>query len=85
MSENTPDPERIEREAEEQRPVDEAGGGQAEGFEQSEQELIDKAEGKSGSGHPLGDRFPAEEQDAEAHTIHGEADHAQSSATEDET
>ncbi|HKJ36624.1 MAG TPA: hypothetical protein VKA36_08670 [Solirubrobacterales bacterium] len=48
----------------------------SEGFEQSERELIEKAEGESGHGHPLGDRFPAEETDPEAHTIHGEADSA---------
>ena len=79
-----PAPEDLEREAEERRPVEEAGGGEAEGFEQSEQELIERAEGEAGEGHPLGDRFPAEEE-GEAHTIHGEADEVDSSATEDET
>ena len=83
-----PAPEDLEREAEERRPVEEGGGGEAEGFEQSEQELIERAEGEAGEGHPLGDRFPAEEEEeegGEAHTIHGEADEVDSSATEDET
>ena len=79
------DAEDVERRAQEQAPVEEAGGGQAEGFEQAEEELIDRAEGDAGEGHPLGDRFPAEEESAEAHTIHGEADELDSSETEDET
>jgi hypothetical protein len=71
-----PRPEKVAREAEEQQPVEEAGGGVAEGFEQAEEELVARAEGEAGKGHPLGDRFPAEEEKPEAHTIHGEADSA---------
>lgn len=69
----------------EERAVIESGGGQAEGFELAEQQLQDSASHRETSGHPLGDRFPAEEQDPEAHTIHGEADEVDSSETEDET
>lgn len=76
--ESSADPDEIDREAEERRPVEEAGGGEAEGFEQSEAELIEIAEGEAGRHHPLGDRFPAEEVDPEEHTIHGEADTAES-------
>lgn len=83
MSESDVDRERIARKAAEQAPVEEAGGGVSEGFEEAEQQLVEKAEGESGSGHPLGDRFPAEEDHPEAHTIHGEADEVDSATTED--
>jgi hypothetical protein len=69
-----PNPETLRRRSEERAPVEEAGGGEAEGFEQSEQALIEKAEGEAGKGHPLGDRFPAEEADPSEHGAHGEAD-----------
>lgn len=72
--------DRIERKKEENQPVEEAGGGVAEGFEQSEQELIEKAEGEAGSGHPLGDRFPPEAEDPNQLPPHGEANHEDSSA-----
>lgn len=67
-------PEDVARRAQEQAPVEEAGGGESEGFEQSEQQLIDRAEGEKGHGHPLGDRFTPEEAHPEANPVHGEAD-----------
>ena len=72
----------IERRREEQRAVEEAGGGESEGFEQSEQALIERAEGGKG-GHPLGDGFPAEETDPADHTAYGDADEVQSDVDED--
>ncbi len=78
-----PSEEELERRAREQAPVDEAGGGESEGFEQAEEELVDRAEGKAGEGHPLGDRFPAEETDPDQHTAYGDADEVQSDVDED--
>lgn len=77
-------PEEIARRKEADAPVTEAGGGESEGFEQSEQELVDMAEGESGRHHPLGDRFPAEETDVRDHTAFGDADEVQSDAREHE-
>lgn len=77
-------PEEIERRADEQAPVEEAGGGESEGFEQSEEELIEMAEGDAGSGHPIGDRFTPEETDPREHTAHGEADDSQASVRDNE-
>jgi hypothetical protein len=74
--------ELLERRREEQRAVEEAGGGESEGFEQSERELIDRAEGGKG-GHPLGDAFPAEETDPADHTAYGDADEVASDVDED--
>ncbi len=84
LPESNLDAERIEKQAAEQAPVEEAGGGESEGFEKAEEQLIERAEGQAGEGDPVGDRFPAEEEDPEAHTIHGEADEVDSSATDDE-
>jgi hypothetical protein len=58
------------------RPVAEAGGGEAEGFELAEQQLRESASHGDPAGHPLADRFPEEAARAEAHTVHGEADEA---------
>ncbi len=77
-----PDEEAIERRAQEQAPVEEAGGGESEGFEQAEEALVDRAEGEAGEGHPLGDRFPAEDTDPEEHTAFGDADEVASDADE---
>lgn len=73
---------RIEREAEERAPVEQAGGGEAEGFEQAEEALIEQAEGGRG-GHPLGDQFPVEENDVSDHVAHGEADDATNDSAEE--
>jgi hypothetical protein len=54
------------------RPVDEAGGGEAEGFEIAEAELIDRAENPRGPS-PLADRERVSEDDR-AVTDYGESD-----------
>jgi hypothetical protein len=76
--------EEIERRKQAKAPVEEAGGGESEGFEQSEQELIDVAEGDKGHHHPIGDRFTPEETDVRDHTAFGDADQVQSDAREHE-
>jgi hypothetical protein len=62
-------------------PVEEAGGGVAEGFEQTEELLVERAShGDSQSAHAiLHDRTPSEEDDAR---VDGEADHERSSEVE---
>ncbi len=55
--------------------VDEAGGGVAEGFEQSEAELIDRSQNWEGRS-PMHDAFPSEEQGTVEHDT---ADHERSS------
>lgn len=72
----------IERRRQEQQPVEEAGGGESEGFEQAEEALVEQAEGGEG-GHPLGDGFPAEETDPAEHTAYGDADEVESDVDED--
>lgn len=74
-----------EAEDEAERPVAEAGGGEAEGFEEAESELVEAATHGDAAGDPLADRFTPEEEDPEAHTIHGDADEVDSTAVEDET
>lgn len=54
------------------RPVEEAGGGQAEGFEQAEAQLIDRAENPRGPS-PYADRERIEE-DPRADQDYGESD-----------
>jgi hypothetical protein len=76
------DPELIARRAEERRAVEEAGGGESEGFEQSEEALIEQAEGGKG-GNPLDDGFPAEASDPADHTAYGDADEVASDVDED--
>lgn len=55
-----------------QRPVREAGGGEAEGFEDAEEELIEHAELSSGEGMPRLDDFDEEAEPDPA--TYGEAD-----------
>ena len=57
---------------EEERPVVEAGGGQAEGFEAAEEALIEHAEHTAGEGIPRLDQM-GEEADVER-ASYGEAD-----------
>lgn len=64
-------------------PVTEAGGGVAEGFEQSEELLRRHAEHDDTAGDPLADRGRPEE--ARDGAVHGEADHVISSELEDDT
>jgi hypothetical protein len=61
-------------------PVEEAGGGESEGFEQAEELLIEHAShGDQQSAHAiLHDQAPSEEDDGRAD---GEADHERSSET----
>jgi len=64
-------------------PVTEAGGGVAEGFEQSEELLRRNAEHDDASGDPLADRGLPEAAHDDA--VHGEADHVLSSEVKDDT
>ena len=59
------------------RPVEEAGGGQAEGFEIAEAELIDRAENPRGPS-PYADRERISEDDR-AETEYGESDEVRTS------
>ncbi len=63
------------REAE--RPVEEAGGGEAEGFEMAEEALRRHAEGIDEDGDPLEEAGRVEAEDPGA--VYGEADHEHSS------
>ena len=65
----------MEKRREARRPVEEAGGGESEGFEQAEQELIERAENWEGRS-PEHDAFPPEEQSG---AVYGEADHERGS------
>jgi hypothetical protein len=58
--------------------VDEAGGGESEGFEMAEAELIERAENWEGRS-PEHDAFPAEQSGT---VVDGEADHERSSEEE---
>jgi hypothetical protein len=73
---NEPEMSREQRHEEEQRAVREGGGGEAEGFELAEEELIEHAShgdpAQDPSGHP---GAPEEESGAD----YGEADHEHSS------
>ena len=69
----------MEKRREARRPVEEAGGGEAEGFELAEQELIDAAENWEEGHSPERDAFPAEE---DSGAVYGEADHEHSSENE---
>ena len=63
----------MERDDEAMRPVNEAGGGEAEGFEQAEQQLIENAESPSGEGAPRLEELAAPEAERNPST-YGEAD-----------
>ncbi len=74
--------ERNERREAERRPVEEAGGGVAEGFEQAEDDLIENATHGDGSGNPETDAIDTELDEAEDSTgEYGESDVPE--ATED--
>lgn len=61
------------------RPVEEAGGGEAEGFEQAEQELIENATHGDGTADPIGDAIDNESVEAERSTAeYGEPDQVDS-------
>ena len=64
------------------QPVEEAGGGVAEGFEQAEADLIENASHGDGTGDPETDAIDNESVEAERSTAeYGEADDAD--ATDD--
>ena len=56
-------------------PVLEAGGGEAEGFEAAEAELIESASHGNGGRDPIADAFPPEEE-AAGKAVYGEPDEA---------
>ncbi len=56
------------------RPVYEAGGGVAEGFEQAEADLVDNAQHGDGRGDPLSDAFRPEAESDLAGASYGEGD-----------
>ena len=59
-------------------PVEEAGGGVAEGFEQAEEQLIENATHGDGTADPEADAIDNEHVEAERSTAeYGEADEAQ--------
>jgi hypothetical protein len=55
-------------------PVYEGGGGEAEGFELAEEELIENATHGDGRAEPIGDAFTAEIESDEATAVDAEAD-----------
>jgi hypothetical protein len=70
----------------ERRPVDEAGGGQAEGFEQAEEALEEQASHGEPGSSPTQEAFaPEEESDLETGAARGEADEIGSSERTGET
>jgi hypothetical protein len=54
--------------------VAEAGGGESEGFELAEEQLIDNATHGDGRADPIGDAFPPEVESDERTIVDGEAD-----------
>ena len=67
--------EREEERRESIRPVEEAGGGESEGFEQAEEELREQAEHGDPASSPAADAFePEVESDRETGAARGEAD-----------
>ncbi|MGZ4270153.1 MAG: hypothetical protein ACXVFN_22870 [Solirubrobacteraceae bacterium] len=67
--------------AESWRPVEEAGGGEAEGFETAEAELIERAENAHGPS-PIADAEGVDEEAAALDSVYGEADEEHSSEDE---
>ena len=61
-------------------PVEEAGGGEAEGFEAAEKALRDHAEHRDAGGNPKYDQTPPEPDESDAE--YGEADHVESTEVE---
>ena len=66
-----------ETEADEaRRPVEEAGGGEAEGFEEAERELEEQASHGENRWDPETDRFTPESESDESGAAYGEPDQA---------
>jgi hypothetical protein len=57
-----------------ERPVAEAGGGEAEGFETAEEDLIRNASHDDGEGDPAADAFTGEVESDESGAVYGEGD-----------
>ena len=57
------------------RPVYEAGGGESEGFEQAEADLVDNAQHGDGHGDPISDAYAPEAESDRAGVEYGDADH----------
>ena len=74
---------RDERHREAMEPVEEAGGGEAEGFEQAEERLIEEAENFDEGRSPLRDEIDEEAEPSDAR-VYGEADEEHSSEDEDD-
>jgi hypothetical protein len=71
--------EDLERRREEAaRPVEEAGGGVAEGFEEAERQLEEEASHGDAGGDPELDAFPPEAESDEATAEYAEPDEADS-------
>ena len=62
------------RRAEERRPVEESGGGEAEGFEQAEAELVEQAENFDEHRSPRRDAFEPEEESDRSTASYSEPD-----------
>jgi hypothetical protein len=62
------------RRHEERAPVEEAGGGEAEGFEQAEEQLERNASHEDAGGEPGGDAFTPETESDLSGVEYGEAD-----------
>ena len=58
----------------EMRPVYEAGGGEAEGFEQAEEELIRQASHEDSGAEPITDAFTPEQESDRSTAVYGEPD-----------
>ncbi len=65
-----------QRREEERRPVEEAGGGEAEGFEQSERELVEQAENFDAHRSPRRDAFDGEEESDRSSAAYSDPDEA---------
>jgi hypothetical protein len=65
-------------------PVREAGGGEAEGFEEAEESLIDNAEHGDFAPDPYNDAFTGEAESDRSGAAYGEADHERSSERADD-
>jgi len=62
------------RRAEERRPLEESGEGEAEGFEQAEAELIEQAQHVENRWDPEADAFEPEEESDRSSAEYGEPD-----------
>jgi hypothetical protein len=70
--------ELIQRRKEEERAVREAGGGEAEGFEEAERLLEENATHGEGGADPLVDRFTPEQESDRSTAEYGEPDELES-------